>query len=113
MPHAELCQAAHRLVRSQGRIEKRGRDPFGGEGVDLVLHQRDERRDDHRGARHQQCGELEAEALPRPRRHHDKRVSPLQHGTHDTFLAGAKGPEPEMAPQRLFKVNLHQGKGVA
>ena len=55
---------------------------------------------------------LEAKALAGARRHHDKRVSPLQHGVHDPLLAGAKGPEPEMALQCRFKVDVHQGKGV-
>ena len=110
--HAQLRQALGRLVGGEGGVQEGGGDAPRREGVHLVLHQRDERRDDHRRPPRHQRGQLEAEAFARPRRHDDERVAPLQHGAHHALLPGAEGPEAEPAPQRLCQC-VAQGSGVA
>jgi hypothetical protein len=50
-------------------------EPARGERLHLILHQRDKRRDDHCEVVPEQGGELVAERLPRPRRHHDHHVA--------------------------------------
>ena len=111
--HAELRQAARGLVGGEGGVDESGGDVPRGERVDLVLHQRDERRDDHRRALQQQRRQLEAQALARARRHHHQRVAPLDDGADDPLLPGAEGPEAEVAAQRLVEIHVHQGCGVA
>ena len=65
------------------------------ERVVLVAHEGDQRRDDERQPVHQQAGQLVAERLPLPRRHHDERVAPLHRGLDRLTLAGAEHLEAE------------------
>ncbi len=56
--------------------------------IDLILHQRDERRDDDGRAFQMQGRQLVAERLARARRHHRERVAPFEHGAYDLLLPG-------------------------
>jgi hypothetical protein len=76
------------------------------ESVHLVLHQRDERRDDDRHALAHERRELEAERLAAARRHHDDRVVAGQHRLDDLALPLAKSLEPEELAERGVSV-LH------
>ncbi len=93
-------QPGGRLVRVERRVDQRrlGRD-LGRKLVDLVLHQRDQRREDERrrGAEHR--SELVGERLPRPGRHQRERVSAVHGRADDLLLAGAEVREPEQACQ--------------
>ncbi len=84
-------------IGGQHRVQRRGADPPPVELVDLVLHQRDERRHDQRRARQHQRGQLEPQRLPGAGRHDGQDVPPLQHGPHEGLLAGAEGLVAEMA----------------
>ena len=61
LPGPELRFHPPRLVRPQRRVEKRRPDPGLAQRRDLILHQRDQRRDDDAGAEAHQCGNLVAE----------------------------------------------------
>ena len=75
------------LRRSTRAVEARRRDAAGDQAVDLVLHQRDQGRDDEREPvvaderRH-----LEAERLAAAGRQHDDAVAPLEHGADGRAL---------------------------
>src|SRR5205085_1236758 len=66
-------------------------DPLRGEAEraelgDLVLHQRDQGRDDERRAGAGEAGELVAERFAGSRRHDEERVLPGRHGAADGLL---------------------------
>ena len=60
------------------------------ERCDLILHQRDERRDDERDARQEQRGDLIAERLAPARRHDAQRIAPRENGVDEFLLPRAK-----------------------
>ena len=66
-----------------------GQEAVGLERVDLVLHQRDQRRYDQGQALEQQRWELVAEALAAAGRQHDQRVAPGQDRPQGARLHGA------------------------
>ena len=70
------------------------------EGVDLILHQRDQRRDHDRRSLEQSRRKLEAKAFASARRHYSQRVLPTKKRLHQSFLAGAKLRKTEL----LFKL---------
>ena len=71
------------------------------EGVDLVVHERDERRDDDAGALAQQRGDLVAEALAAAGRHEHDRVAAAGDLVDDLGLLAAEGVVAEDGVQRL------------
>ena len=75
-----------------------GRDAL--ERLDLVLHQRHERRDDQREIRAHQRGQLVAERLARAGRHHHQHVAPGDRGLDRLALAGTERREAEHLAQR-------------
>ena len=75
-----------------------------GELGDLVLHERDERRDDQRGSAARDGGKLVAERLPRPGGHDQQQVAAGDGGAADRFLVGAKARESEDGVQKLGEV---------
>lgn len=64
-------------------------------GCDLILHQRDERRNHQRHPREKGRRQLIAERLPLPRRHDGHRIAPSQHGANDVLLARPERRKPE------------------
>ena len=66
--------------------------PSAGERVDLILHERDQRRDDDRHAVEQQRRQLVAEALARARREHRERAAARQQRLDHLGLARAGTP---------------------
>jgi len=66
-----------------------------GELGDLILHQRDQRRDDKRCPAEGDGRELVAERLPCPRGHDKQEVPSGDSGAADSFLIDAKPGEPE------------------
>ena len=70
---------------------KKGRSDAGGlELIDLIFHQRDERRDNHGEPLAKQCGKLEAKGLPASRREEREDVTALQAGLDDLSLQRAE-----------------------
>ena len=72
------------------------RGQFGG----LVVHERDERRDDERGASAGQRRQLVAERLARAGRHDQQHVAALDRGAAHPFLIRPKGAESETLLQQ-------------
>ena len=83
-------QAIRDLRRRERAVDERRRQAARVERVDLVLHQRDERRDDDRELGQHQRRHLVAERLAAARRQHDERVAAGEHGLDGRFL-----PRPE------------------
>ena len=82
---------------SSGTVElmQRRRDAPGLELLHLVLHQRDERRDDQRQPLQHHRRQLVAEALARAGGHHHHHVAPGEHRVHHLGLARPEGGESE------------------
>ena len=95
-PAATSASRPARLVPvERGVHERRRRRHARRELVHLVLHERDERREDERrlGAEHRR--ELVGERLARARRHERERVPALDGRAHDRLLARPERVEPE------------------
>jgi len=67
--------------------------------LDLVLHERHERRDDQRQVGAHERRELVAQGLACARRHDHENVAARRRGGHRLLLPGAKGGEAEVAVQ--------------
>ena len=68
-------QPRTRLARRERRIQKRGRHARRLQRIHLVLHQRDERRDNNRQPRTHQRRQLETERLPTAGGHEHKHIT--------------------------------------
>ena len=79
----------------EARVEPCGVDPAPLQEVDLILHQRDQRRDDDRHPVEQQRGQLVAEALARSGREDGERGPPGEERLDDPLLSRAEGVEAE------------------
>ena len=66
-----------------------------------IVHQRDQRRDDERRSVSDERGKLVAERLAGARRHHRKRVAPLDDSADDLFLDPAEVIETEGGAKKL------------
>ena len=65
------------------------------ECCDLILHQRDQRRDHDRQPALAQCRDLIGQRLAGARGHDRKHMAPIEQAVDDPFLAGAEAVEPE------------------
>ncbi len=65
------------------------------QGIYLVFHQRDERRDDYCKALAHERRHLVAEALPTAGRHHGQSIPPFEDGLYYILLPGSKRVEAE------------------
>ena len=72
------------------------------DGVDLILHQGDERRDDDGRPFHDEGGQLIAEGFAASGGHQHKRVAPVDEMPDDSFLVTLEGIETE----ELFQFRL-------
>ena len=84
-----------------GAVEAGGGEAVRVEGVDLILHEGDEGRDDERVAGTHHRGQLVAERLAGARRHDDAQLLAGQDAPDDLLLPLAERRVAEMAPQRL------------
>ncbi len=89
-----------RLLERERRVEPRGGDAARRQRVDLILHQRDERRHDEAGAVEHDRGQLVAEALAAAGREDRERRAPGEQRRDDLPLAGTVVGEPEDVAQR-------------
>ncbi len=95
-PGRDLGEPRSGLLRRKRRVhERRGRRHRRGQLVDLVLHQRDQRREDEGrlGAQHRR--ELVRERLAGTGRHQCERVATFDGSANDLFLTGTKRVEAE------------------
>ncbi len=83
------------LVGGQRAVVERGGHAVADERVDLVLHQRNERRHDEAEPRSHERGRLEAQRLAAARGQDDDRIARVEDGAHGVAL---KGPERRVAP---------------
>ena len=88
-----------RLGRLERRVVERGPHAAGAQGVDLVLHQRDERRDHDADAGSQQRRDLVAERLAAAGRHEDEAASPGGDVLDDLLLLRPERGEAEDVAQ--------------
>jgi hypothetical protein len=95
------------LRGAQGAVDRLGFDADLLELVGLVLHQRDERRDHHRGAVEMHGGKLVAERLAGARRHDRQHVAPRENAFDHVALARAQRFEAKLVPQGAAKRALH------
>jgi hypothetical protein len=72
------------------RVEGAGGDAEGLHLLHLVVHQRDQGRDDDGQRLFHQGGELVGHRLARTRRHHREDVAPVEHGADHLGLAGTE-----------------------
>ena len=86
------------------RGQRPGLDPGFTQAADLIAHQRNQRRDDHRHPVAAKSRQLKAKGFPATRRHDGQGVAPLQHGFDDFFLTGTEGPIAEDRRQKLARV---------
>ena len=89
-----IRDVAH-LVGADARIEPRSVDSPAHEGVDLILHQGDQRRDDDGDPVEQERRQLVAEALAGSRRKHRKGGAAGEQCLDDPLLPGSKFGEAE------------------
>ena len=82
-------------------------NPFAVEGVHLVFHQRDERRNDKRQAVELQRGQLIDERFARAGGHDGECVLMIEQSLNRFFLSRAERIEAEMSIKSKCKVGFH------
>ena len=93
------------FIQTHGTVDAPGRDPRVPQRHDLILHQRDQRRDDKRYPRQQQRGQFITEAFSAARRHNAKRVASGKNGVDQRLLARTEFGKSEILPQRCKLVH--------
>ncbi len=88
------------------RIEEGGLHAQILQRVDLILHQRDERRDDDAGAGPDQGGDLVAKRFAAARRHQSEAVAALQQRRDDPFLMQAE----TLVAEHLVELGARHGE---
>ena len=114
----EQLQLARRAADPARRASRRARatsraappaTPRSGQRVDLILHERDQRRDDETGALEHDRGQLVAEALAAAGREHRERGAPGEQRLDDLALPGPVVGEPEDVAKGLVGAWLQLG----
>jgi hypothetical protein len=103
-PGAGSAQHAVPAVGGQHRMQRAGPNSAAVQLVDLILHQRDERRDHERRARQHDRRQLIGERLARAGRHHGEHVVSAEDSLDDLLLPVPVFPVSEVRaqlPQRL------------
>ena len=98
------------FARLEGSVDGRRRIADRLEGVDLILHEGDEGRDDHVGRAVHERRQLVAEALAPARRKHDERVTAREGGPEGVGLEGAQGVEAPPAREHVGDPRVVGGK---
>ena len=101
VPHARDDLVA--LVRQQRAVQERRRDAVDAQAVDLILHQRDERRHDQAQAIGRDRRRLKAQRLAAAGREDDDAVARGQDRVHRLALEGAEVGEAPDAVKRIPK----------
>ena len=114
-PVAPLAQAGddgRLLVGGKRAVVERRRHAVADQGVDLVLHQRDQRRDDQRETGCDHGRRLEAERLAAARRQDDERIAAGEDRLHRVALKRPEGRVSPVACERGLQVRCAQ-RGTA
>ena len=99
-PAADLARDVATLLGREGAVDRRGRHAALPQRVDLVLHQRNERRHDDRQPVTTKGRDLKAETLPPASGKHRHRVATPHDAGHRLALQGPKFVVPPVAPHR-------------
>ena len=99
---AQIGVDAAVFLDRDARIQPGGRDAARVQEVDLVFHQRDERRDDQRQAVEVQRGKLVAEAFAAAGGEDGERGPAIENGFNDPLLPLAESGEPENVVEGLL-----------
>ena len=94
----EALEGGVLVARRERGVEPHHLEPELGQLVVLILHQRDERRDDQRDAVELEGGELVAERLAAAGRHDRQRIDAGDHVADGQALAGTEVADAEPAP---------------
>ena len=99
-----VAEPLDRLLRgfASARGQRRRLDAIALGRSDLVVHQRDQRRDDQRGPAPRQRRQLVAERLARPGRHHRQRMLARHHPLDHLLLHPAKVGKAEPVVENLM-----------
>ncbi len=103
-PLDQVAGDAACLGRVEVRVQRPGRDADLAQRGNLVIHQRDQRRDHHGGARPADRRYLIADAFAAAGRHQHQGIAAGQHVTDHRLLQAAKCRKPEHPPQDLRRV---------
>ena len=97
------------FVEGEGRVQVRGAHACLQQRIHLVLHQRDEWRDDHRDAVAEQGRDLVAERLAPAGGHDHESVAAARDVLDDRFLFGSKRAVSEDAIEHFVRGAVHGG----
>ena len=101
------------LVRQQRAVQERRRDPVDAQAVDLILHQRDERRHDEAEPVGRDRRRLEAQRLAATGREHDDAVARLQNRVHRLALERTEFRKAPDAVERVREQAISVGRTCA
>jgi len=104
-----LTQSVDLLRTIQRRVDERGGDAVPGQAVNLILHQRDERRDDHRQPAIDHSRDPVADALAGSGGRDGKNIASLERRGYDLSLPGTEGVEAKDLAQDPLGRGDHQG----
>src|ERR1700756_5530363 len=101
-----LTHDAGLFFAAESAVENRRRNPHLSELCRLILHERDQRRnDDSRLLRHN-CRKLVAEGLPSSSRHNNTSVSTGEKAADDSLLERSEGVVTPIAAQRSEQIHF-------
>ncbi len=101
----EILQHNILFQPSESGVKRRNRNLALLHGRHLILHERNERRNDQRQSRQHGRRQLITERLALARRHHRHDIAPSQHGTYHVFLAGSECRKPESVLELLSQIS--------
>ena len=104
---AHLCDALLLLIQAEGAVDEARRNPAAHQGVYLILHQRNKRRNDESDSRKEQCRQLVAQRFATAGGHDSQHILPRQDAGDDLFLALAKVSETEGFIESLNGFRIH------
>jgi hypothetical protein len=105
LPLPQAREARLLLIDRDGAVDEGGGDAERRERIALVLHQRDQWGNHQRRATAQHRGQLVAERLPGPGRHHNQQALAAENARDGFLLAGTKGGEAKPARELGSKVH--------
>ena len=93
---AQIDLGGEAVAVGKGTVDLGGGDAVAAQGVHLIFHQGDERRDNDGDAAAQDGGRLIAERLATAGGHDHERIAAVEDGLHGLFLERAEGGEAPM-----------------
>src|SRR5262249_17474511 len=101
-PGAQLAVYLAELLLGERAVQARGGDAALAQHIDLVLHQRDQRRDNHGDALEEQRGELVAQRFAAAGGKDRQRRALAEQRVDHLALAGAEGGQAEARSEQRF-----------